>query len=264
MKLLPHLFRAALALALAASATPAALAALSSDYRVSVYSISFSDLSFANASARYDVHLDMSGQDGDQVLGYAPTVRTGQSNFSWTAGVYSGTSDAFLTVSNVVDPGASGSSKGDLAMVGGTRGAYDFGYDTAAADLTSSFVQRGSAAGRYTLDFHGGGNGLVDAGNLFVLVVFVQGDWTGTNASQLQVLGLNPAFSVSDNFSSYNAGLNATVFAASAISDGSAAFGPDLQFRLTGDVSPVPEPGSAVLLGVGLLLIGVWRRRVPR
>ena len=261
MKLLHTLLRAALSLTLATALVPTAQAALNSDYRVSAYFVTFDDLTFANASARYDVHVDVSGVDGDQVLGYNPTVRSGQSNFSWTAGQYSGSSDAFLTVSNVTDPGTSGSSTGDLALVGGTRGAYDFGYDTAAADLGSSFVRRNTGPSNYSLDFQGGGNGLVNTGSLFVIVVFVQGDWTGAHASQLQLLGINPAFNISDNFSTYNAGLNATVFAASATSDGSTAFGPNLSFRLNGDVSPVPEPGSFLLLGLGLLLIGVWRRR---
>ena len=263
MKLLHALLRPALALLLGAAMAPAAQAAMSFDYRVSTYFVTFSDLSFADASARYDVHVDVSGQDGDQISGYAPTVRTGQSNFSWTAGAYSGSSDAFLTVSNVSDPGTSGSARADLALAGGTRGAFDFGYDTAAASLSSSFLQRGSAGGRYTLDFSGGGTGIVGANDLFVLVVFVQGDWTGANAGQLQLLGLNPAFNVVDNLGTYNAGLNATVFSASALSDGSAGFGPDLQFRLSGDASPVPEPGTGLLLGAGVLLV-VLRRRALR
>ena len=264
MRPLLHLCRAACALLLVAAVAPAAQAALTFDYRVSVYWVSFADLSFTGASARYDVHVDVSGQEGDQVLGYSPSVRTGQTGFSWTPGAYSGSSDTFLTLSNMVPPGASGTAVADLALAGGTRGAYDFGYDTAAADLGSSFLQVGSSGGRAALDFRGGGNGLVDAGSLFVLVVFAQGDWTGANAAQLQLLGLNPAFNVTDNFRTYNAGLNATVFAASGFSDGSAGFGPDLQFRLLGDPLPVPEPQPALMLAAGLLLVAVLRRRQAR
>lgn len=261
--LLHRLFRTAAALLLA-TALPAAQAALTFDYRVSVYWVSFADLTFSSANARYDVHVDVSGQDGDQFVGYAPSVRTGQVGFSWAPGTYSGSSDAFLTLSNLVPPGNSGSASADLALSGGTRGAFDFGYDTPAADLGSSFVQAGTAGGRYALDFRGGGSGLVDAGSLFVLVVFAQGDWTGANAAQLQLLGLNPAFNVTDNFSTYNPGLNATVFAASGFSDGSAGFGPDLQFRLLGDALPVPEPQPALLLAAGLLLLVLLRRRPAR
>ena len=241
-----------------------AQAALTFDYRVSVYWVSFADLSFSTASARYDVHVDVSGQDGDQFAGYAPSVRTGQVGFSWTPGTYSGTSDAFLTLANVTDPGSGGSASADLALSGGTRGAYDFGYDTPAADLGSSFVQVGTAGGRRVLDFRGGGNGLLDAGSLFVLVVFAQGDWTGANAAQLQLLGINPAFSITDNFSTYNAALDATIFTASAFSDGSGGFGPDLQFRLLGETLPVPEPQPALLLGAGLLAVLVISRRRAR
>lgn len=256
-------FRGLAGLLLAVGAS-VAQAALTFDYRVSVYWVSFADLGFTSANARYDVHVDVSGQDGDQLTGYAPSVRAGQVGFSWTPGTYSGSSDAFLTVSNISDPGSSGSASADLALSGGTRGAYDFGYDTPAADLASSFVQVGAAGGRRVLDFRGGGSGLLDAGSPFVLVVFAQGDWTGANAAQLQLLGINPAFSITDNFSTYNAGLDATVFAASAFSDGGTAFGPDLQFRLLGDALPVSEPQPAVLLGAGLLVVGVISRRRVR
>jgi hypothetical protein len=249
--------------ALLLGASLSARAELTFDYRVSVYWVSFADLSFSSANARYDVHVDVSGQDGDQFPGYRPSVRTGQVGFSWTPGTYSGTSDAFLTLSHLVDPGSSGAALGDLALSGGTRGAYDFGYDTPAADLGSSFLQTGTASGHRVLDFRGGGNGLLDAGNLFVLVVFAQGDWTGANAAQLQLLGINPAFNVTDNFSTYNAALNATIFTASALSDGSATFGPDLQFRLLGEALPVPEPQPVALLGAGLLaMLVISRRRV--
>lgn len=262
MKRLQRLLRTA-ALALGVIAAVPAQAALNFDYRVSAYFVTFADLGFTGANARYDVHVDVSGLDGDQYLGYAPSVRTGQSNFSWVAGEYSGSSDAFLTVSNVTDPGATGITTGDLALVGGTRGAYDFGYNTAATGFTSSFLQVGSAGNRAALDFSGGGNGLLSPGGLFVIVVFVQGDWTGAHAGDLQVLGLNPAFTVSDNFASYNAGLNATVFAASGIADGTPDFGPNLQFRLLGDTLPVPEPGSALLLLAGLVTV-LLRRRMAR
>lgn len=241
-----------------------AQAGLSFDYRVSVVWVTFADLSFSSANARYDVHVDVSGQDGDQYSGYQPSVKTGQVGFSWAPGTYTGTSDAFLTISNPIDPGSTGAASADLALSGGSRGAYDFGYDTPAADLGSSFLQVGAAGGRQVLDFRGGGSGLLDAGKLFVLVVFAQGDWTGANAAQLQLLGINPAFNITDNFSTYNAGLNATVFAASAFSDGSAGFGPDLQFRLLGDALPVPEPQPAVMLGAGLLAVLVISRRRVR
>lgn len=241
-----------------------AQAGLSFDYRVSVVWVTFADLSFSSANARYDVHVDVSGQDGDQFPGYQPSVKTGQVGFSWVPGTYTGTSDAFLTIANPIDPGSTGTASADLALSGGSRGAYDFGYDTPATDLGSSFLQVGTAGGRQVLDFRGGGSGLLDAGKLFVLVVFAQGDWTGANAAQLQVLGINPAFNITDNFSTYNAGLNATVFAASAFSDGSAGFGPDLQFRLLGDALPVPEPQPAVMLGAGLLAVLVISRRRAR
>lgn len=250
-----HRFNRAIAALGLALVLPAAQAALSFDYRVSTYFITFADLSFGSANARYDVHVDVSGLEGDQALGYAPSVRTGQSNFSWMPGEYSSSTDAFLTLSNLVAPGTSGSASADLALVGGTRGAYDFGYDTAAADLTSSFLQVGASGGRAALDFRGGGNGLLSPGSLFVIVLFVQGDWTGAHAGDLQLLHIDPGFNVTDSFSTYNAGLNATVFAASGFSDGTAAFGPNLEFRLLGDTLPVPEPSQAMLLAAGLALL---------
>lgn len=250
---------AALALAILA---PSAQAELSFDYRASAYFVTFADGMFNTANARYDVHVDVSGLDGDQALGYNPAVRTGQSNFSWMAGAYTGSSDAFLNVSNVTDPGTSGTATGDLALVGGARGAFDLGYDTAAGDLGPSFIRRNVGPAEYSLDFQGGGNGLISTGSLFVVVVFVQGDWTqhGTASGQLEMLTLNPAFTIVDGFTTYNAGLNATGFSAYGYSDGSAAFGPDLAFRLHGDVIPVPEPATAMMLGAGLLLV-VLRRR---
>lgn len=251
--------RPALLLVLVAAVfAPAARAALTFDYRVSTYFISFSDNTFANANARYDVHVDVSGNDGDQAPNYTLTTRAGQKNFSWTAGTYSGTGDSFLAVNNVVDPGSSGAAPGDLAMSGGTRGAYDFGYDTGAGGFATDWLDRQTGPGGATLDFQGGGSGLLDAGSLFALVVFVQGDWTshGTGAGQLEFLGMNAGWNTNFTFDHYDAGLNATVFSASAMADGTAGFGPNLRFRLHGDaLNAVPEPGMLALLLVGLLAL---------
>ena len=263
-------FAAGLALG-AALFAPAAQATLTFESRVSNYFISFADHHFNSANAQYDVHMDISGADGDSQLGYALSVKTGQSGFAWSVGTHSATGGTALTVSNVVNPGSSGTSTGDLALAGGTSGGFDFGYSTPAGAFGSGFgqdwLERGTGPSEYTLDFLGGGSGLVSAGGLFTLVVFVQGDWTshGTGPGELEMLGLNPGWAVNFSFDNYDAGLDATVFSASAISDGSSGFGPGLRFRLHGDAiaAAVPEPASLALLLGGLGALAARMRRRP-
>jgi hypothetical protein len=258
------------ALALAATMAllaPGAQAALTFDARTSSYLITFADNTFAAADARYDVHVNMSGADGDTLPGYLIAVKTGQSGFGWAAGVNSSGGGTALAVSNVTDPAASGNSTADLAMVGGTSGAFDFGYSTPAGAFGAGFgqdwLERGTGPSEYTLDFQGGGTGLVGADGLFTVVIFVQGDWTshGTGPGQLEFFGINPGWATNANFDQYDANLNVTLFSASAASDGSTSFGPNVRFRLHGDLlSNVPEPAPLALLTGGLLLLRLTRR----
>lgn len=248
---------------------PAAQAALTADARVSTYFITFDDLTFANANARYDVHVDMSGTDGDVLPGYNPSIKTGQQNFSWAPGTNDATGESFLDVSNVVAPGSSGSASADVALVGGASGAYDFGYDTLATGFASSWLLQGTDATGYTLAFSGGGGGLLDAGGLFTIVVFVQGDWRqhGTGPGELELIAYAPTFSANYLFDQHvppdpNFG-DWTIFSASGRSDGTTGFGPNLSFVLHGDLirTAVPEPGTLLLLGIAVAGLATARRR---
>jgi hypothetical protein len=226
--------------------------------RVSSYNITFSDSTFSNANAHYEVDTLATGNSGDTESITNISVKSAAQNFSMfgTPG---------LTVSNVSLVNTIASA--DLAL-SGTSGGFHFEYDTAYAN---DFLNTGSFgntwlrrykdnSGNFALEFQGGGNGIISQGSFEVNVV-INGDWSnlGTGPNQTELVGIDSAWTINQDFI-FN-GTN-TVFDAS-INSYNGSPNPNLDFILHSPTPAVfaPEPASLILLSIGGMGLAAFQRR---
>ncbi|GAB4463382.1 MAG: hypothetical protein OHK0037_15830 [Elainellaceae cyanobacterium] len=242
----------AIALALCASVESAA--AFSFNSRQSVYDLSFGQPDFDDASASYRITYTSEAQRGDLIT-LDTQLKTNVQNF---VGLPSG-SNSIASVTQ------SGNVFTHFIVSSGGPGGFEIRYDTPVATapgegFDESWLVRSFDGDAWDLEFLGGGSntGLIPPD--YELAIAIPGNWSaqGTNPGQLEFRGIQPGYTILDNFS-YNPATNLTTFKAVNNSwDGSS---PDLNFVLHGGTpQKTPEPG--ILLGLAALggMIVRWHR----
>jgi hypothetical protein len=224
--------------------------------RTSTYQIDPGTSSFGNASAFYSVGFDLTATNqGDSGTGDF-AVKSGYSNFQ-----VANTGGAVTTIDPTTGVGLISFPTSNLS------GTTTFSYDTGATGFGSSFLQQSSANDLSTLEFSGGGFGIVEAGTSFNLHMTIDGNWTnmGTSSGDLQLLGYNPEWTA-PTFTYLGGQTIVNMY--NGDFDGSSTSGPSLDFKLYG--APVPTPTPAVWLGFsfGIVALGLPRlrkaKRLPR
>lgn len=236
-------------LAIAGFSQAAPLTIANFDQRTTVRNISFSDLSFADAtdlvSTRFDIHggIGDTGTFGFTGLG-PPTT-----GFSVTGG-------AGVSISGVVPPNAAGTALFTATVVGLSDQRINVLWLNQSGPPGQGFtLTHDTSSGFHTLVFSGGGGGFVRAGGQFVFSAMLPGNWSslGTGVGQTEFLGISPDFTVTQNFS-YQPATNTTVF--EAINPNFNPSFPNVQAHFVLHGAPVPEPASAVLFLFGLAALG--------
>ncbi len=220
--------------------------------RTSDYTVSFSNLTFSDASALYS-------------LSYAfPDQAAFSSNYTLTTLANAGTptfqDSGGITVT---PPSPLGSAPYLLTIDNGSGGAGSGGSwgasYTSAVSTGGDVLTLGTQGGLTTLNFDGGGSvsGYNPLG--YYIYVHLPGDWTtsGTATGDYEFNSIDPGFGA-PTFS-YDAGTNMTTVAAydPTYQSGEAT---NLDFTLFGTPSAVPEPAAWALMLTGLGGMGVALR----
>ena len=231
--------------------------------RSSNYDITYTKSDFSDAVASYTTIVHGYSSVSGETTPLQVFPQTGAQGFAWTGG------NGFA-ISNVNTSGIP-SGNGATATLTSTAtstspGLYTISYNTPiATNFNQSWIVSVLSGSQKSLEFQGGGSGLVDNTGSFNLTVNIGGNWSslGTGPGQTNYLGINPAWTV-DSLFVFNSVTNQTVF--SAHINPYSGNDPNLDFVLVGTAA-VPEPTSAIclLLGSGaMLVLGRYRyRRMP-
>ena len=220
-------------------ATGATLSDSNINRRTTLYVMNFSDLTFAGAFNQRSDALQFNGAVGDSgtfgVVGFPPGA------------TISVVPDFGMTVSNIQPANSAGVVFYTTSIVG-----------TSNLNVTQSWINTGTlttgatAGGLRYLDFFARNSGFLRIGGTFDFNVTIPGNWSsiGTSTGQVQLLGVNPQFSVTQTFV-YDTNTNRTTF--QAINSNYQQSTSDIHFVLYG--APVPEPASVAMLSLGLITL---------
>ena len=229
-------------------------------FRTSLFELEFSDLTFSDASTRYKIMNDWEADAaGDSIL-LNWNLKTGwtDENLYVSSNI---TNSYFWTGPAQIQQTLQFNDAGDLT------GESTLSYTTAAtADPQPggiSWLTRLTSGPLYGLEFLGGGyQTLSDTGYPFALNIRIPGDWSimGTGTGQTEFLGIDPAWSILDEFV-YYPGPDLTVLTAmNAAYSSDVASTPNAHFILHG-TETIPTPGAILLTSLGAGLVGWLRRR---
>ncbi len=231
--------------------------------RSSTYNISYSQSDFSDAVASYTTVVKGYSSTSGETTPLQVFPQTGAQGFSWTGG--NGFAISNLNTSGIPAGNGATATLTSTATSSSSPGLYTVSYNTPiAADFNTSWIVSVLSNGQKSLEFQGGGSGLVDNSGSFNLTVNINGNWSsiGTGSGQTNYLGINPAWTV-DSLFTYNSLANQTTFAAHI--NNYSGNDPNLDFILVGPAAAaVPEPSSAVTLLLGfaaLFTVDRLRRR---
>jgi hypothetical protein len=252
------LFTLSLGLLAAIPAYSAILTDNNLDSRLRTGAVTFGDLTFSDATELSSSAIQVTGAIGDSGT-FTNSQKTGSFGYNMTSG-------SGIALSNVIAPGATNGFIGSFSatVVGATNQSFGYSLINPVATTSQGFnysnLVRDASSGFNTLEYRGGGIGLVKSGGLYTLDLLINGNWSsqGTGVGQTQFIGITNGWAVTKNFV-YNASSNQTEFVAvnSSYVLGTA---PTLGFILHGSAvsAPVPVPAaiwlfSSILAGMGLL-----------
>lgn len=244
---------AAALLLLTALALPAAAAPLSNAniyQRTTTHTISFADMSFAGASAARADRMDVAADVGDSGVFSVTGFRPGFA-ISVSAG-------AGVDISNLMPADAAGVVRYTTTIAGAQDQNFTQSWTITASTTGTGTLTLGiSDGGLQYLEFFGRNQGFLSQGGRFDYSVSMPGDWSrpGTESGQVQFLGVNPGFTITQDFE-YDALTDLTTVRIVNGSYDYARPSTDLHFILWGQ--PVPEVPTLALLGVGLVVLA-WR-----
>jgi hypothetical protein len=234
------------------TARSAVLTAANIDSRDTLYALSFADSSFAGAFTARSDNLHFHGNVGDSgtfgIVGFTP----GNTSVSFTPA-------SGMAVSNVQPANAALTILYTASIVGASQQSLTQSWINVST-LTSGVT----AGGLDFLDFNAANSGFLRSGGQFDFKVVIPGHWStfGTSSGDVQFLGINPAFTIVQNFA-YDAVAGSTTFEAL---DSSYALGAttDVHFVLFGATAAVPEPATWILMLAGSLPMLGWAQRRRR
>jgi hypothetical protein len=223
------------------------------DTRNTLDALSFADLTFSGASYSTSTSLQFHGSPGDsggfKIVGFAPGK------------IVSVKSGAGIAISGLAPADSAGNVSYTTTIVGATDQTITQAWTVSAsqADPLKTFrLTRGEFDGLNTLELKASGNGFLKAGGPFDFAASIPGNWStlGNSTGQVQLLNLSAELTILKNFT-FDAATNLTYFEVRNYSyNGSSTVSFD--FMLFG--SPVPEPASYYLMGIGLVAIGARRK----
>ena len=213
------------------------------------FEITFTDLTFADATIAYTQIGQLQGVAGDAMNFEVSTLPTAQNYTFATSGRV--TSELTAQVANLY--------RYQLVSTGGTS-EYRYRYSIPiASDANSRFLQ--DDGWKLGFGFNPIASQFSFQNTVFTLAVLISGNWSsqGTNPGQVQFLGMNPNYTLNNNFV-YNPQTNQTLFSISSNNwDGTSA---DVGFILNGQgaaAAAVPEPTTMLGVGLGAIALSALR-----
>jgi hypothetical protein len=169
-------------------------AALVFDFRSTTNSISFGNTSdLSSATDAYSVVLHATGSTGDTTTGSITALANNWQNWFYQPGANLVSTGGAAPVANLSSFGLTLNSAAPSYAADTNVDANNLIYG-----YTSNAVAPGSGSGflvydpvANTLQFTGGGNGLLEAGGQFLEYVYIQGDWS----KQISGVGIGNGFS---------------------------------------------------------------------
>ena len=225
------------------------------DSRLTRYHLSFSDLTFQDASYFVSTDLQFHGNVGDsatfQLVGF------GQGK------VINVNSGSGISITNLTAANASGFIFYTATIIGAANQTINQSWSVASQPATQGQtfrLTRDTLNGFNTLELKAASSGFLKVGGPFDIGATIPGDWSslGNATGQVQFVSKSATLTTTEGFT-FSSGQNLTTYSAinSNYNNGTEAF----DFILFG--TPVPEPSTSLLFAVAICAFAAIRLPNP-